>query len=181
MGSQFRCSNAGPSVTNKMPHTVIAVGSGADPDTRRAAASGEVGEIGIDQRRLPDGKITGKLLPADLAERSIVRQDLFDRNAVTGGRAGEAETMAITDVPAFAHLPMQTSRSWQLSWRRSAGTSRIPGVSATHAISAARSPRSGPLRWRAGSCWPRFEAILRAESGNGLLELFADIVETIRF
>lgn len=25
--------------------------------------------------------------------------------AVTGGRAGEAETTAITDVPAFAHLP----------------------------------------------------------------------------
>jgi hypothetical protein len=31
------------------------------------------------------------------------------------------------------------------------------------------------------ACSPRFEAISGAEGGNGLLELFAEIVETIRF
>ena len=40
--------------------------------------------------------------------------------------------------------------------------------------------QGGLLDWLAGLS-ARCEAVLRAESGNGLLELFADFVETFRF
>ena len=40
--------------------------------------------------------------------------------------------------------------------------------------------QGGMLDWLAGLS-ARCEAVLRAESGNGLLELFADFVETVRF
>ena len=45
---------------------------------------------------------------------------------------------------------MPTSRIWLLNWTRSAGTLRTPSVRATRGIPGARSPPSGPLKWRAG-------------------------------
>jgi hypothetical protein len=47
---------------------------------------------------------------------------------------------------------------------------RVPVVAGNDAAFAAMCRRSG---------W--FEAVFRAESGDGLLQLFADLVETIRF
>ena len=69
--------------------------------------------------------------------------------------------MAITDVPAFAHLTDADIENLAVELDAIRRDIEDSAVSATRAISAARSPRSGPLRWPGGSCWPPDPSVRR--------------------
>src|SRR3954468_14045896 len=66
-------------------HRGVEVGGGAHQEAGGSAEPGEVGPVGVDQRRLPDREVARHLLLADLSQPVVVEQHMLDRGPVLDG------------------------------------------------------------------------------------------------
>ena len=99
-----------------------------------------------------------------------------------GVPADEAHEICRRPLPDLADLPLP-GKPPDPAGRRSR---RLRAASATGLVLPVRCREVGQssnrcCSTRRSACSARVEAVSGAESGNGLLELLADIVETIRF
>ena len=98
-----RAPAQGRSASNAAGERVVELRRCVDADARRSAQLGVGGEVGVDQRGLPDVELGGALLLGDLAERAVVEQHVADRDAVLHRRGELGQVLAETAVAADDH------------------------------------------------------------------------------